>query len=312
MSFRKRKEVPRGYLSYSNGTLSLDPYAFREASSGAEQIGAALRFFPAVEEVFKNQPIIISCYPSSLGMFQGFTVVDTYLRSNTFSRALLLAHSEKLPAVIIGQPLSTTHLCLNHFTHKLDWPESIVIALGGYYCPLSLEKFIRHIMGQCRVKMEMLFGYGVAEVEFGCMLGKRDRKSTDVVYRIISDTINLFVEEDSKRLHIKRVDDEAFFFTGDFAEKISDSNGDSYILWNDEARLAKAVKRELETWEESSWMRRTGYLTFNGNNDSFIFQLREGIAPITNAEREYHCYNQQHGASWSDKPVWGTPHSPAL
>lgn len=294
-----RPSVPNGLLSYSAGTTSLDPYGFRLVESGSGRIELAVDLFPELGKLLSSGVILISCYPASLGFFQQIPSIDTYLRGHTFSRGLLLARAEEKLALVLGQPLATVHLVLEHLNNKRQMPKTMLFVMGGYYCPFSLENYLANVLSANGTKCEIIFGYGVAEVEYGCFLGKRIKNSRDIEYFLASDKVEWHIDASSKLLHIKRKYDGRFLVVGDYAEKTQSG----LCIRNASDRLAPSVANELETWTNSEWERRTGYVFLKG--DEIHKQLREGIEPTMSGEVEFFDFLKRFGGSWTEKPIWG-------
>lgn len=170
---RQQRQVPeiKGYLGYSSGVHSRqDPYGFRSCDTGLQTLLSVLpTLYPALRPFLERQPILISCYPAFLGILQTIPVVDTYLRQDPFSRALLLACAEKRSVIVLGQPLSTAEMLYRHQQVHAIFPSDILIALGGYYCPRSLESFITGLVTDRGSSTAVVHGYGLVEVGVGCL-----------------------------------------------------------------------------------------------------------------------------------------------
>ena len=111
-------------LSYSAGRRSSDPLAFRQIGHAEYDLQELLVAIPHVADMLtKDPPIVISCYPArTFREVKGAVFVDTYLRPETVSRALLLAASQGRSAIVIGQPLPILDLVLQHIQKGLNFP----------------------------------------------------------------------------------------------------------------------------------------------------------------------------------------------
>ena len=172
-------------LSYSAGRSIMDPYAYRVVRPSSGRISSVLSVFPQLKDLFIDKPpLIISCYPASLGSFDNAIMVDTYLRPEAVTRALLLAARENLTAILAGQPLAIAEFLLGHIQSSFQLPRFLLFSLGGYFCPRSLEKFLVDLANDSGCKAAALYAYGVAEVEYGCMMGVERTELGEVIYLI--------------------------------------------------------------------------------------------------------------------------------
>lgn len=296
---------PIGYLSYSNGASSLDPYKYRVVGVAGDQLSYVARAFSNVGAILTDSPVVILNYPSFLGYFEGITVVDTYLREATFAQATLLALAEERPLFLVGQPLSLVHLIRSYLKIGHRFPSRVVVALGGYFCPSSLERYIRELLAPHCSQPEIIFGYGIAEVEFACLIGKRDKEDQPIIYRRSSDSVEIKRDSTTGNLLLRRVGEESYIDSGDNVE-ISNANGViSLQIRQSKQRLPDSVLDFLESWTSEDWDRRTGYLGVVDSNIKAI-QLRADATKIDETEEDFFDFKRSFKQDWADKPKWNS------
>jgi hypothetical protein len=299
----RRIKLSRGdVLSYSSGTRSHDPYGFRVVRSGGSLLALLSQRWPAVVRGFDERlPLLINAYPANLGASADAVVVDTYLSHATGSRALELADREQMPVLLLGQPLYLADLLLAHTQGGRALPARLVLGLGGYTTPRSLEAFLRGLCAERGVELSIFHGYGVAEVDAACLIAVRRNAQGELVYERRGPDIDVTLRGAELLLARKDTTGRRLaepFATGDQGRP----EGDGFVIWN-HARLAPSVAQLLESWAEQDWRRRTGYLH---HGDGLEIQLREHVAvdPRVPCERTFHDYAQSRGHSWLLKPRW--------
>lgn len=294
---------PIGYLSYSNGASSLDPYKYRVVGVAGDQLSYVGRAFPKIGSILTDAPVVILNYPSFLGYFEGITVVDTYLREATFTQATLLALTEERPLFLVGQPLSLVHLIRSYLKMGHRFPARVVVALGGYFCPGSLERYIRHLLAPHCPHPEIIFGYGIAEVEFACLIGTRKKDDQPIIYRQSSGSVDIKRDSITGHLLLRRVGDDSYIDSGDTVE-VSNNNDEANLqIRQSKERLPDFVLAFLESWTNEDWDRRTGYLGVIDSNIKAI-QLRADAMKIDEKEEDFFDYMRSFKQNWADKPRW--------
>jgi hypothetical protein len=279
-------------LSYSAGTAQLDPDAYRVVRAGEDRLASLARTFPELVPALSGRPLlIISCYPATLGTFANATFVDTYLKWETFARAMLLAERECATPIVLAQPLYLLHAFLRYAQRELPWPSRTLACTGGYACPWSLERTLLATAERCGALARVLHCYGAAEVDAACLGGIERTPAGEVIYKNLSAHVVPAIRDG--RLFL---DD---FDTGDHAELTSDG---AYLVRNAQSRLGGETLRDLESWSADDWQRRTGYLV--RDRTQRIYQLREGLAGRGDAELDYHAFQARFRGSWLDKPDW--------
>ncbi len=133
-----------GQISYAAGSTSLDPNGFRVlVQDDTQKFAAIRREFPRVGELLQPQSVCISAYPAALGI-RGFDAfIDSYLHPPTVIRGFRLALLHQRSVVFASQPLAGADLLLQVMEGNQQMPQRLLWAVGGYYLPMSLERFVR-------------------------------------------------------------------------------------------------------------------------------------------------------------------------
>jgi hypothetical protein len=292
---------PGDILSYSSGSHDRGPYGFRTLHRGGNLRAMLEAMWPNLFEGFGDRlPLVINAYPAAIGTFDFAVYVDTYLSLSTGSRALTLAHLEKMPVMLLGQPLYIADLIHRHLRRSDQLPDTMLIATGGYVMPRSLEGALRAACADKVEHLSIVHGYGVAEVDAACLLAvDRDSKG-NLVYIRRNDRVAVDFDEDQQLLLSLYGADGApiieRFPTGDCGR----AEGEGTVIWNED-RLHPNVLKILESWGEEDWSRRTGYLYYGRE---VRFQLRKGEQPKLAIECEFHEYEKKYGQYWLFKPQW--------
>jgi len=288
-------DVPNGVLSYSAGTSDLDPFRYRLVKDAGGKLGSVLLKFPELKTVFSHQVIFINCYPAPLGIFSGFPVVDTYLRNVNVFRALHLAEKTGRYAVILGQPLYVANVLYQSLSALDRLPKQVCMFVGGYPMPRNAEKFVETVLASSDCSLSSFHAYGVAEIDFGILVGKRCKEDGLVHYKSVSDSVKPIVR--SGNLIFQSEVQE--FDTGDYATILND---EEFQIINSERRVAPHILEYLNTWTHDDWERRTGYLGMVDGKRQI--QLREGVIPLCEGELTTHMYWEQFCTYWTEKPSW--------
>lgn len=282
-------------LSFSAGNPVDGGLSYRTVPKGPDKVGQALAGNPALAAVIAGRlPMIVGCYPAFLGFFPSAIFVDTYLRPSVFERALRLAANEALAPILVSQPLIIADLLRRGAAAVSLHARPLIVAMGGYACPWGLEQHLQTLLPEGSV---ILHGYGMAEVGFACLLGTR-QACGQVVYRLVDPDVEVLVDED--RLGFAKIVGgvKQVWSTGD---RVSVGNG-LYKIQPGIKRVSDEVWRELESWGDDQWSRRTGHLARHG--DGWAFQLRPGESRQTDTEVDFYDYARDHGMTWFDKPTW--------
>lgn len=288
--------IPGTVISYSAGSSGLDPHKYRLIDRSVDRMRDILEVFPSLGPVVsENIPVIIGCYPAALGSFQQGAFVETYLRPNNFIRAMALAAITKSPAIVIAQPLNALRLLLAHQDSGCKLPSTIVFALGGYWCPATLQSAVTNVCRKAGSHAIVMHAYGSAEADFACLVGIDRREDGDILYRRVSKQFSVL--ESEGRLTFVRTDGVRILTD----DRLS-ATGEHYIILNSERRIAPEVRTALTNFSSDDWSRRTGYLSAN---DEIHFQLREGYVAARDGEVEHFEFRRKFGMDWLDKPDWG-------
>lgn len=287
---------PGAVLSYSAGSTQTGPEGYRTLGAPKDLMSLVGARWPQVARGLVGKTLLsINAYPASVGSFSAGATVDTYLSPRVFSRALALGHATQAPTLVTAQPLFLADALLRHGDRPL--PQTLLFLVGGYPLFASLERAILSWL-EGRVKTAAFVqGFGVAEVDAGCMIGRdRDARGrvvyfprADVVPELDGDALLLTLLDADGQVSIRR------FPTGDRAER----SGEGWVIRND-ARLSPTLREQLESWSGSDWRRRTGYVAPAGA----AYQLREGEEPSHELELNFWEFGRRYGFSWLNKPRW--------
>ncbi len=290
---------PGHLLSYSSGSHDRGPYGFRTLRKGRSFMPVVHQRWPhLLEGIGDRTPIVINCYPASIGTFDFAVLVETFLSHATASRALHLASLEKMPVFLLGQPLFIADLLYKHLAKNPVLPDTIVIGVGGYVMPQSLENALVELCKAHCERIALLHGYGVAEVDAGCMVAVDRTPKGELVYYPRDD---VRVDIDGEHLLLSLSDGVGGWLIERFdSEDCGRPEGDGYVIWNHE-RLHPHVLKILESWSPRDWSRRTGYLYFGRE---LRFQLRKHVDSESAVEAEHYEYGKRYGQDWLFKPVW--------
>ncbi|MCX4246786.1 hypothetical protein [Paraliomyxa miuraensis] len=292
---------PGDVLSYSAGSTQMGPLGYRKVRQRPGLLGAAVARWPELGElVAARPPMIINAYPASIGAVSSGIAVDTYLSPRVMSRALQLAKLANHPAALCAQPLFLADALLQHVRADRALPDPLLLMVGGYVMPRSLERMLLGLLAERVERVVVLQGYGAAEVDAGCMMARDRDDAGRLVYYPRPDVVPQ-LDGDRLLLTLRGPDGEPVierFAPGERAQARPDGG---WVLWNDE-RLHPIVREELESWSEHDWQRRTGYVRREG--ETVWIQLRRDEQPQHEREIDHWDFGRAHGFSWLDKPYW--------
>lgn len=290
-------------LSYSSGTNSKDPYSFRmiEAYDGEKNEGPFIAQFAA--EILAGQtrlPVFINLYPARVMTPFPCVRIDTYLSLSVFNRALNYAALEGPLTLVAAQPLlladALTHVLADSEENAI--PKTLVMILGGYPLPLSLETYLVSLLEPFSSVL-FVMAYGVAEVGAGLLFSVSRDERGRYVFLPRSSEVRYQTRPDG-RLRIGLGSEKPLFDTGDYAEELSDSQ---LIISPSPKRYAEETLRMIETWDTETWRRRTGMM-FRKDDRKPFFQLRKGIVATSNDEVEFWDFCRITNFCWTQKPDW--------
>ncbi len=301
---------PGDVLSYSAGSTRTDPLGFRKLRTPSSlqgtrpaldnMLAVAGGRWPEFLAALGERPVLfINAYPASLGAFSYGITVDTYLSVRTLSRALQLASAGDHPVILLGQPLVVADAFLRHVAADYPLPETLMLWVGGYATPRSLERMLESLLAPRLRQIFIVHYFGAAEVDAGCLTARQRNAEGELIY-YPRDDVEPVLDGGDLLLTLRSPDGEPIverFRTGDRARR----HGEGWVIWNPK-RLHPAVDDALESWSDADWQRRTGYL--RRADEKIRFQLREGETPRQPAELEFFDFARHFGFSWLDKPCW--------
>lgn len=283
-------------ISYSAGSSDVSPWKYRVIGT-QDKVSRVLEKFPELSRLIGGvPPLVVSCYPASLGVFKSAIFIDTYLKKINFLRAIVLASEINSTIIVMAQPLVALDMIIDIDKTLIQKKvKSVVVAVGGYVCPSSLESEIVRAYKLISDVVIVFHAYGAAEVDFACLVGRRFGEK--VIYNEVSSDVSVSLENGQLILadNIK----EANHATGDFAERVTGG----VTIKNSEARASSHVIEHLESWDSNDWIRKTGYLRLI--NNAFIFQLRQGVPAKNHTEMDFFDFCRAYSMSFADKPNWG-------
>ncbi|MEM9493957.1 MAG: hypothetical protein AAGC55_32720 [Myxococcota bacterium] len=297
---------PGDVLSYSAGSTQISPMGFRKVQPRGGMMTGLARRWPDIVAALGSRPVLfINSYPATIGRLPTVITVDTYLNPRMLSRALQLGRVADHPVILTAQPLFIADALLGHIAAELALPATLMLWLGGYAMPESLERML-HTAVQPHVDHFSIVQYfGVAEVDAGCLMARERDHDGDPIY-YPRDDVAVQLDDDALLLALR--DDEgtpigAGFRTGDKARPA----GEGWVIWNDQ-RYHPEIKAVLRGWTEAQWRRRTGYV--RRTDEALWIQLRQDETPVESAdgarqvELEHYEFARRFGFSWLDKPYW--------
>ncbi len=288
-------------LSYSSGTMSKEPYSFRVLNtSPSPGHGSVSQQFTNIIEAENKSPIAVNAYPARIMMPFQCVFIDTYLSLSVFTRALNYAALEGALTLVAAQPLFLADVLTQILVQAGEnaLPKTLLMTLGGYPLPLSLETYMASLMERFS-SVTFIMAYGVAEVDAGLLVSLgRDERGRHV-FSPRSGEVRYAVGPDG-RLKIGLGAEKPLFDTGDYAEVLGDSR---LIISPNPKRYAEDTLRLLDTWDNDTWRRRTGFLVRSGDSQP-RFQLRKGIAPLSKDEVEFWDFCRMTDFCWTKKPDW--------
>lgn len=293
--------APGDVLSYSAGSTQHGPLGFRKLRQRPGLFGAAVKRWPELGEAVGGRTLMfINAYPAAVGAMSSGITVDTYLSPRVMSRALQLGALAKQPVALCAQPLFLADALLAHVRAERALPDTLVVLVGGYVMPGSLERMLVSMLSGRVQRTLFLQGYGAAEVDAGCMMARERDDAGRLVY-YPRDDVEPELEDGALLLTLRGPEGEPLverFRTGEHAERLPDGG---WALWNHE-RLHPIVLAELESWTNADWQRRTGYVRREG--ETVWIQLRQGEQPTSERELDHWDFGRSYGFSWLDKPYW--------
>lgn len=292
--------APGDVLSYSAGSIQTGPEGYRKLRPRPGLLQTALKRWPDLAALLAGRtPMFINAYPASIGTITTGITVDTYLSPRVLSRALQLAAATSKPVILCGQPLFLADALLAHVRAEHPLPDTLLLLACGYPTPRSLERMLLDMLAPWVRHAALLQGYGVSEVDAGCMISRsRDAAGRPIFFpredvEVVLDNSELLLSlrGPGGKLVVHR------WRTGDSAEP----TGDGWVLWNDR-RFHPSIHAAFESWTDIDWQRRTGYVRRDPN--TLWIQLRPGELSRRAGELDHWDFGRTYGFSWLDTPCW--------
>lgn len=174
------------------------------------------------------------------------------------------------------------------------YPSNITLLLGGYNCPFSLEVAFCNLAKELKININILYVYGIAEVESAIFLGRRNFETKDIMYKLISKDTSYLVKDVMLFLIYNKME----FETGDYVMELNNN----LIIKQNSQSYSKEVSSFLESWSYEDWRKNTGYIYIE--NSIIYFQTRKNIETTSNLEIEYFNFLRTTNLTWLDKPNW--------
>lgn len=285
-------------ISFSAGSLGPDHTKRRVvARNTSTKLSNLITHFPDVRGYF-TAPLLLHAYPATITPPSQVTFVDSYGRWQNFASGLSLAAESRAPCIVSAMPLTAAHLLLKATQAGARLPAKVLLLLGGYYCPPTLESFLTHLLQEQGVETEVLHLYGVGEIDSGLLAGQRTPQSNEVFYRLIDPRWNCLVRKGYLAFQ-DRDQPERVIMTDDPAQA---SDGGVRLIFPSD-RLDAATYWLLQCWTAKEWSRRTGFVHWEGQVPRLQCRAEVRPDPARN-ECEHHEFCRRFDQSWLDKPRW--------
>lgn len=292
-------------VSFSAGTTGLSPYSFRVLRRDGNIFESlAMRMPRNLVEALMSEapPLVINCYPaailsSSVGIF-----IDTYLSQRVFAKAMRLAAEEKLPVIIIAQPLFLLDALVNYAGLGFPFPQKMVLSTGGYYLPLSAEKAILNLASREGSEICFIQLYGVSEADAGILVSMNRNERGEPIYYPRDSRVIVSNKAGDLYLTLKDAKGEVYLDSFNSGDKIKEEVGQGLIIEN-ASRMSEDIRNLLESWSPEDWARKTGFIAYDASG--LAFQLRQHAKALHEAEYDFYEFQKVfETGSFLDKPKW--------
>ncbi len=238
-------------------------------------------------------PFVINAAPAPMGSIPFAVSVDSYLNLDVIIHALRLCAAKTGVAIIVCHPLFALHIATSCKRLNMELPISLSFILGGYYCPVSAERYLLNTVRSCSSACSVLHSYGIADVDAAILVGKRGQNDC-ISYKVVSNACTVQAVEGFLTIETEH----GRFVPGDKAQQ----HEGQWLIDPDERRLSSAVREDLESWTDTEWSRRTGYVY--SRSDGSIAQLRKGLQRDSPGEMDYYDFARWTDMNWLHKPDW--------
>ena len=297
-------------ISYSAGRQSEDPFGYRVVRPIQGLLPTVANMDPTLLSMVTQYPsLLIQAYPAPISLLEIGPRVDTYMQVPVASRALALAAATDRTAILSTTPLMAARICVDHLRKQSVFPQRMILAIGGYPCPWSLEKFLRHQLRTSVAQLKLVFLYGQAEIDAALMVAMQRSRAGELIYVPRAGLELLLTEYETHATTRIRLDGHEYTLSDTITRF-----DDGYCVSNSQRWSSQALGW-LEHWSHDDWNRRTGYIHFHkssrerGNADHLspdyrTCQLREGIGTTSQQEIDFYDYARKHRMDWLEKPRW--------
>ncbi|MCX7361236.1 MAG: thermostable hemolysin [Alphaproteobacteria bacterium] len=282
-------------LTYSAGSRSRDPSKYRIVTPIEGLLSSIMQHAPdLIDIVEKAPPLVIQVYPATLDVRKVGPRLDTYCHIPTAIRALQLAVHRSRAALFCTTPLLAARVLLEYAERHSSFPPHMLMAVGGYPLPLSLERTLQNLVRERGSTFDVVQFFGQAEIDAACLFSlKRDPSGRPLYHPRLGVAL-------TKSNGVVEVRLSAQGKSVTFDDEITP--GPDGALIENASRWTPEVMSELEGWSDGEWRRRTGFLHMRPNET--VFQLREGEEKKGAQEMEFYDYSRRFRMNWLEKPDW--------
>lgn len=280
-------------LTYSSSSASRDPHSYRVVRPIGGIVSALARRAPALgQRLTARPPIVVQSYPATLGLQGVGPRLDSYMVPSTACRGIELAASLGTGALVCTTPLLAARIFRAHVQHERAWPDSLLLACGGYPLPRSLEGALVMWAADRGCAVSVVQFFGQAEVDAACLFAIERDTDGQPLYQP-RDGLDVAVESGRATVQL---DGRAMTLEG-----VATARSGGVVL-EDRRRWSPQVLAELEAWTPADWGRRTGFVRAAAG--ASVWQLREGQATALPAEQDFYDFARLTRMEWWQKPDW--------
>lgn len=286
-----------GHIAFSAGSDEIDISKATIVSPENVLHISLLKIFPELQILLKGKPpVLANFYPSYFGSVVFALNVECTMRFVNAIKAFELAQVRGSPFILCGQPLAVAQ-----FAHMVKQRAAklsvVVLMLGGYACPFSLERYMISALSSCEA-IHIIHAYGSIETAFAVMAGKRSDEG-EVIFHIARP--DWTVVQACGRLALRNLATGSVVTIDDHIQLA----GDGFAITPAVERLGESERDYLNSRDESWWDRHTGHISRSVTSGDFHSQLRIGLLPADKLEHQFGEFIDLFGMDWADKPRWG-------